>query len=81
MSDHPEDFFLRRLVAALRGELFETRQVKFDAWAVGRSLEEQRDFLVRDAMRDWPEEEEKPAVQQELPLHYGKRAAAGDTHD
>lgn len=62
---------MQRHIAFLRGELFESRRDKFDVWASDKSLEEQVDFLVKDAMRSYMEpdilkpretsEEAKPA--------------------
>ena len=63
------EFFLSRLVANLRAELPEDRRAKFDEWAAGRTLEEQRQALVSAAMKGWrePEHFAKP-IQKELPL-------------
>jgi hypothetical protein len=53
------DYFQRRLIAALRSELFETRQSRFDEWAKDKSISEQIEFLVKDAMKGYREPEGK----------------------
>lgn len=72
MSEQSDVFrqeLMKRHVEYLRSELFESRREKFDEWAKDKTLEEQVEVLVREAMKSYVEPEFlKPAVQQELPL-------------
>ena len=46
---------MQRHIAFLRGELFESRRDRFDEWATDKTLEEQVEFLVKDAMKSYVE--------------------------